>query len=73
MAELNNEVDTYTQIQTFLDNIKTLHEQEINWYNEELRYLQRISNEQTMEIQKLNNLLLEYEDEIRSLKGNQEM
>ena len=66
----NNEVNMFTQIQTFLDNVKALHEKEINWYDEEFKYLQNVCNEQTMELQRLNGLLDERNEEIKRLRGD---
>jgi len=68
----NNEVNMFTQIQTFLDNVKILHEKEISWYEEEIKYLNGICNGQTEELQRAYSLLREYEDEIRRLKQYQE-
>ena len=68
----NNEVNMFTQIQTLLDNVKILHEKEISWYEEEIKYLNGICNEQTEELQRAYSLLREYEDEIRRLKQYQE-
>ena len=67
---MENEIDIFTQIQTFLDNVKALHEKEINWYDEEFKYLQNVCNEQTMELQRLNGLLDERNDEIKRLRGD---
>jgi len=67
---MENEIDIFTQIQTFLDNVKALHEKEINWYDEEFKYLQNVCNEQTMELQRLNGLLDERNEEIKRLRGD---
>ena len=70
---MENEIDIFTQIQTFLDNVKALHEKEINWYDEEFKYLQNVCNEQTMELQRLNGLLDERNEEIKRLRGDQSL
>ena len=56
-------------IQRLLADIRVEYGAEISEYVSELNYLQRVCNEQTMEIQRVNRLLERKEEEIRILEG----
>ena len=60
------------EYETEINNLINEYEAVIDEYKNELKNVDNICNSQTMEIQKLNNLLSEYEDEIKRLRGNQE-
>ena len=61
--------EIYIKIQNLLEELRTQHQDEINQYIQELNNLDTVCNSQTMELQRLNTLLSEYETEIKRLRG----
>jgi len=61
--------EIYIEIQRLLEELRTQHQEKISEYKKDINYLNNVCDEQSMELQRANNLLAEYEDEIRRLRG----